>query len=288
MNERADRLRELLEANVRDRDAAGRGLDHYGEGEHGYAEAYAHFGRAARALGDDDLAERCADWLRDRTPPWGLPWDWRGAPAGSGFVTTTVAGMHLLFDLGEDPDLAWVAEHALRYGDKRHPAGKELVWNSVAQAAGLLARGGRHTVLVDALVADLDDALYHGLFPYSVEAPHFFEQHQAMVQEGLLLTEHPVALDLVERSLHATWRHLFLEEPIGRVSVDRSEMMWSQHLALQAWVFAEAGYTERAAALEDLVLDRHVAEDGSILAWPGGPKSVRMAAATLSALARIS
>jgi len=284
-----DRLAGLLGANVADRDNAGYGVDHYNTaGAHHYPEAYAHFGRAALALGDRDLAERCAEKLLAIGQPWGLPWDWSGVPAGTGFVTTTVAALHLLADLGHDPDLGWVAEHASVYGDKKHASGKEVVWNSVAQAAGILARGGRHTVLVNVLVADLADVLHHGLFPYSPESPHFFEQHQAMCIEGLLLTDQPAALDLVEESMTATWKHLFLEEPIGRVSVDRSEEMWSQHLALHAWCFAEAGYGERASALENRLLDRYVAADGAVLTCPGGPRSVRMASAALSALARMA
>lgn len=284
--DRADRLRHLLATNVLDRERPGYGFDHYRDGECDYPEAIAGVGRAAFALGDTNLANVCALRLRALDgPPWGLPWEWKGLPPGTGFVTTTVACQHLMLDLGLETDVSWVAEHATVYGE-----GCDLVvWNSLAQAAGLLVRAGEHLALADALVEMVEAEIHCGLFPYGRESPHHFEQHQAMCAEGLLLAtpEESTPSPSVEINLAATLRLLFEDTAQGRFSVDRSEWMWVQHAAIQAWCMWKAGYSSLAADMERVILDNYVDPGGRVLVQPGGKWSVRMAAMALSALARI-
>jgi len=286
VSDRRDYLRHLLDANVLDRARPGLGVDHYRDGVFDYPEAYAGFGRAAHALGDDALAQTCADWLCDHGgPPWGLPWEWKGLPSDNGFVTTTVACQHLLLDLGLEVDTSWVAEHARVYGENCDL----WVTNSVAQAAGLLARAGGEPTLVNRLVEQVSGTMYYGLFPYGHATPHHFEQHQAMCAEGLLLaSEHSFqVMRAVDANLDATHRFLYEHTGQGRFSVDRSEWMWVQHAALQAWCMWRAGRSALAQDMERVILDNYVDPDGRVLVQPGGRWSVRMAAMALSALARI-
>lgn len=150
----------------------GYGLDPYCQGEpHHHPMAYGLYLRGLvnlhRATGEPkyadaarDVAQRLLEIAGDGTPVWGLPFSWRGQPAGSPYVVTTAICGHALLDwLSVEPDeeirrtivgaASWIAcdvpwhEHGAGAGPVYAPGLPDLATNVVSLAGGFLYRVSR-------------------------------------------------------------------------------------------------------------------------------------------------
>jgi hypothetical protein len=301
---------------------AGFGLDHYFADRPPafYPEACAHAARALVALGHRDSALLALDSLLGSQVPgggWGLPWTWGKFTAEKvGFASTTAVAVHAFLDAGLDPpeealDAISFNPHAyaFQHGVVHLESGvwngvvhlESGVWNGVAQVCGALCRAGRAPRGLPEHLRELRRWMWHGMVAYSTENPHWFEQHQCMVAEGLhhvggpreaeaIPREASVAAEaarLGEEILVASREHLLTVEGGGRVAVARADDMYSGYLALFAWCYAEHGQLQFADAIEETLWGRYWTDDHGFTTQPGGVlPSVRMNAWVCSCLAR--
>jgi hypothetical protein len=311
---------------------AGFGHDHYFADRPPafYPEACAHAARALVALGRRDSALLALDSLLGSQVPgggWGLPWTWgRFTAEKVGFASTTAVAVHAFLDAGLDPpeealDAVSFNPHAyaFQHGVVHLESG---VWNGVAQVYGALCRAGRAPRRLPEHLRELRHWTWHGMVAYSTEKPHWFEQHQCMVAEGLMQVgaslptrrpwcapAHPPSVSvwdareaeaiareascageaarLAEEILVASREHLLTEEGRGRVAVARPDDMYSGYLALFAWCYAEHGQLQFADAIEETLWDGYWTDDYGFTTQRGGAlPSARMNAWVCSCLAR--